>query len=103
VGAKTVARVVRTRSEDEPSLPTKLLLTRPAELRVEAAVLVGGRRAKLETTTQRFDGAGSVKVRLSVPPSAVKLLRGAREAEVQVSARATDGGPAITATRALRP
>lgn len=37
VGAKTVARVVRTRSEDEPSLPTKLLITRPAELRVEAA------------------------------------------------------------------
>lgn len=103
VGAKTVARVVRTRSEGEPSLPTKLLLTRPAELRVEATVLVGGRRAKLETTTQRFEGAGSVNVPLNVPPSAVKLLRGAREAEVRVSARATDGGPVTTATRTLRP
>ena len=41
-------------------------------------------------------------VALKVPPSAVKLLRGARKAEVQVSASATDGGPVTTATRTLR-
>ena len=62
---------------------------------------VGGRRAKLKTTTQRIEGPGFTSVQLEISRSAAKLLRGANQATVQASARATDGGPAITATGTL--
>ncbi len=99
VADKRISRVL-----DKPKgLLTRLVLTKPGELRVEAVVQVGSSRAKLKATTRRIEQAGSTFVALGMSRSAEKLLRGARSATFRASARATSGGPTTTATRTLGP
>jgi len=66
---QSISKVLRSASKRGPSLRAALLGTKPADLRIEATVQVGGRRAKLKTTTQRIEGPGFTSVQIGISRS----------------------------------
>ena len=101
---KGVGELLRLRGQKRRALlRVGIELTRPGAVALRVTVRVGDRRAKLQSTIIQSRSAGRYVAELVVGSRAAQLLRGARRARLEVSARGTDGGAVTTTSRTLGP
>jgi hypothetical protein len=80
-----------------------LSLRQPGKVRISADARVGGRSARIGSVVVSYTTFGKSVATLAVSRGAARLLRGARSAQITLTAVGTDGGGgAFTGTRTLK-